>query len=324
MKKAIYHKHGQADQVVELIDLPPQPLEQGQTRVKILRTPINPSDILQIAGGYGSQPALPAEIGLEGVGEVIERCGPGLEIGTLVMVPNPPGAWATEKVVASSGLVPLPDADLDQLAMLTVNPTTAYLLLTKFVDLVEGDWIIQSAGTSAVAQLITQLAKRLGVRVASVVRRSSAIQDVLATGADSAFLDGPDLADRVANRLDKLPVLALDAVGGETFKRLTDCLQVSGTAVLFGNLSGDRTVFAGQTAVFKNITARGFWLSQWLQASSPEDHARVFGALTKLIAMGHLCSPVERVYQFEDIHAALSHAMRNNRSGKILLAPNGL
>ncbi len=214
MKQAIYRTHGKADQVVELIDLDPRPLELGETRIKILRAPINPSDIIQIAGNYGSQPALPAQIGLEGVGEVMEVHGSGLDIGTRVIVPNPPGAWATEKTVPSAGLVPLPDADLDQLAMLIVNPATAYLLLTEFVDLVEGDWIIQSAATSAVGQLVTQLAKARGLKVASVVRRKSAIEALQAAGADAVFMDGPDLARQVAEGLDKAPVLAIDAVAG--------------------------------------------------------------------------------------------------------------
>lgn len=324
MKQAIYRTHGKADQVVELIDLDPRPLELGETRIKILRAPINPSDIIQIAGNYGSQPALPAQIGLEGVGEVMEVHGSGLDIGTRVIVPNPPGAWATEKTVPSAGLVPLPDADLDQLAMLIVNPATAYLLLTEFVDLVEGDWIIQSAATSAVGQLVTQLAKARGVKVASVVRRKSAIEALQAAGADAVFMDGPDLARQVAEGLDKAPVLAIDAVAGETFSRLTDCLQESGTIVLFGNLSGQNTCVPDQTVVFKDITMRGFWLTQWLQTTSPEDIGRVFGELTTLIATGQIHSPVERVYPIEDIHEALSHAMRGNRSGKVLLAPNGL
>ncbi|WP_342076029.1 zinc-dependent alcohol dehydrogenase family protein [Yoonia sp. SS1-5] len=324
MKQAIYRTHGKADQVVELIELDPQPLERGQTRLKILRAPINPSDILQIAGNYGSQPALPAQIGLEGVGEVMEVHGPGLGIGTRVIVPNPPGAWATEKTVPSAGLVPLPDADLDQLAMLIVNPATAYLLLTKFVDLVEGDWIIQSAATSAVGQMVTQLAKARGVRIASVVRRSSAIEAVKTAGADAVLLDGPDLTQQVTKELDQAPVLAIDAVAGETFGRLIGCLQDSGTIVLFGNLSGQDTYVPDQTVIFRDIKMRGFWLTQWLQTTSPKDIGRVFGELTTLVAMGQLHSPVARVYPLEDIHKALSHAMRDNRAGKVLLAPNGL
>jgi NADPH:quinone reductase-like Zn-dependent oxidoreductase len=324
MKQAIYRTHGKADQVVELIDLAPQPLKFGQTRIKILRTPINPSDILQISGDYGSQPTLPAQTGMEGVGEVMEVNGPGLDIGARVIVPNPPGAWATEKSVQSDGLVPLPDADLDQLAMLIVNPATAYLMLTKFADLAKGDWIIQSAANSAMGQLVTRLAKVRGLRVASVVRRSGAVVSAKAAGADAVFLDGPDLSLHVARTLDKAPVLALDAVAGETFRRLTDCLQETGTVILYGKLSNQDAQLPGQAAIFRDITVRGFWLTQWMRTTPDEDQARVYRELTRLIATGKIHSPIERVYPIENIQEALSHAMRNNRSGKVLIAPNGL
>ena len=59
--------------------------------------------------------------------------------------------------------------------MLMVNPATAHLLLTEFVDLKEGDWIVQSAANSAVGTYVVQLAKAKGINVACVVRRESAV-----------------------------------------------------------------------------------------------------------------------------------------------------
>ena len=38
---------------------------------------------------------------------------------------------------------------------------------------------------------------------------------------------------------------------------------------------------------------------------------------------GTLSAPVEKVYPIEDIKTALAHAQRGERSGKILVAPNG-
>lgn len=324
MKKAIYKSHGNAAEVIELAHTAPAPLGPGQTRVKILRAPINPSDIVQIEGAYGIQPALPAAAGLEGIGEVVEVNGEGHAAGTLVLLADPPGSWATEKVIASEALLPLPPADLDQLAMLTVNPATAYLLLTLYVDLQEGDWIIQSAANSAVGHYVTQLAKARGIRVASVVRRQSAVAELDKAGCDAAFVDGPDLAAQVAETLDHAPVLALDAVEGETFGRLASTLQEDGVAVLYGGLSGEDARVAGGLLLFKNVTVRGFWLSHWMANTPPEEQARVYTELVGLIAEGKLAAPVARVFPIEEINAALAFAMEGGRSGKVLLAPNGL
>ena len=50
-----------------------QALESGEVRVRILAAPINPSDLLQIAGQYGVAATLPARAGSEGVGRVVEK-----------------------------------------------------------------------------------------------------------------------------------------------------------------------------------------------------------------------------------------------------------
>eukprot|EP00752_Nemacystus_decipiens_P019229 g17285.t1 len=250
--------------------------------------------------------------------------GEGLEPGTLVLLPNPPGSWATEKVVPSEALVPLPKADVDQLSMLAVNPATAYLLLTQYVDLKEGDWIIQSAANSAVGRYVTQLAKARGIRVASVVRRESAIAEVRDAGADAVFVDGPDLADRVAAELDKAPVLALDAVAGETTGHLAMTLENSGTAVVYGGLSGEPSIVPDAAIIFNNVSVRGFWLLPWIMNSTPQEQQAVYGELTRLIIEGKLNAPVERVFPLEEINEALALAMQGGRSGKVLIAPNGI
>jgi NADPH:quinone reductase-like Zn-dependent oxidoreductase len=87
-------------------------------------------------------PPLPAIGGNEGVGRLIAH-GPGVSappIGQTVLLPVGSGTWATHVVGQARKLMPLPnDADPLQLAMMTVNPPTAQLLLSEFVDLQPGD-----------------------------------------------------------------------------------------------------------------------------------------------------------------------------------------
>ena len=324
MKQAFYSEHGTAAEVIELRDVEEEPLAPGQTRVKILRTPINPSDIAQIGGVYGYQPPLPAPAGMEGIGEVVEVNGEGHEVGTLVLLSDPPGAWVTERDFPSHTLVQVPNADIDQLSMLTVNPATAYLLLTEYVDLKPGDWIIQSAGNSAVGRYITQLAKARGIKVASVVRRESAIADVQDAGCDAAFVDGPGLADHVAAELDTPPVLAIAAVAGAAFGRLASTLGNGGTAVSYGGMSGEDISMSDSMMIFNNITVRGFWLVNWLTSASPEEMQRVYGELTGLILEGKLSAPIDKIFTLDQINEALAHTVAGVRSVMVLLAPIGI
>ncbi|MEM9709029.1 MAG: zinc-dependent alcohol dehydrogenase family protein [Pseudomonadota bacterium] len=324
MQQAFYSRHGHAPDVIEIRNVAPQSLDEGQTRVKILRSPINPSDIAQIDGVYGLQPPLPAPAGMEGIGEVVEVKGAGHEIGTLVLLSDPPGAWVTERVFPSETLVPVPHADIDQLSMLTVNPATAYLLLSEYVDLKPGDWIIQSAGNSAVGRYITQMAKARGINVASVVRRDSAIADVKEAGCDAAFVDGPDLVEQVSNALETAPVLAIDAVAGEAFGRLAATLANGGVAVSYGGMSGEDISIPDNLIIFNNVTVRGFWLVNWLTSAGPEEMRRVYGELTLLVLEGKLNAPIDKIFTLDQISEALAYTMAGNRSGKVLLAPNGV
>ena len=116
-------------------------------------------------------------------------------------------------------LVALPaGADPLQLSMLTVNPATAALLLSEFVALQPGDWVVQNAANSAVGGYLVQLARARGLRTVNVVRRDGAVAAVQAAGGDVVLVDGDDLHRRVKAAIEaaggNLPRLAIDAVGG--------------------------------------------------------------------------------------------------------------
>jgi len=74
-------------------------------------------------------------------------------------------------------IVPVSDeADLLQLAMIGINPITAYLLLNRYVSLTPGDWIGQTAANSAMGQYIIALAKLAGVKTLNAVPRLDEIR----------------------------------------------------------------------------------------------------------------------------------------------------
>ncbi|MBT6593927.1 MAG: alcohol dehydrogenase catalytic domain-containing protein, partial [Porticoccaceae bacterium] len=63
---------GNPAEVLEIKHENARPLSAGDIRVEVLAAPINPSDLLQIAGKYGVDPVLPYRPGSEGVGRVLE------------------------------------------------------------------------------------------------------------------------------------------------------------------------------------------------------------------------------------------------------------
>tara|TARA_B110000503_G_scaffold34839_1_gene56822 strand:- start:22799 stop:23920 length:1122 start_codon:yes stop_codon:yes gene_type:complete len=305
------------------------PLQAGEVRVQVLATPIHPSDLLQIAGNYGVAPALPSTPGHEGVGQVLEVSAgvSNLTVGQLVLLAGG-GTWRDEMVAASTNFIPLPGlgepstALIEQLSMAVVNPLTALLILTSFVELEEGDWLVQSAANSAVGGYIIQLAKQRGLKTINVVRRDGLADKLMAMGADVVLIDGPDLAAQIAAAAGNEPVaLAIDAVGGDTFTRLSNSLGYGGTVVAYGALSGKPATLYTAITIFNDLRIRGFWLSKWFETTSMEEKQAAIGQVIPLVASGVLKAEVDSRFSVGEIKNAVSRAAQSGRNGKVLIVP---
>ena len=326
MKKAEYAERGPVPQdVIHVVDMELPPLSAGQVLIEVLAAPINPSDVLTLTGQYGLLPPLPAIGGNEGVGRVV---GLGADVdaswsGRIVLLPVGSGTWRTHLIAEAKGLVALPDGvDVQQLSMLAINPPTALLMLNDFVALQPGDWVIQNAANSAVGSYLIGIAKARGLRCVNIVRRESAIDAVRKAGGDIVLVDGDKLAKRVAEATDSAAIkLGIDAVGGASTDNLARCLAQSATLVNYGAMSGEPCQISPASFVFRDITLRGFWLSQWFRTATPQRRAEVFGEIGKLIATGRLRAPVQATYPLSRIKDAVAAAAAGERDGKVLVLP---
>src|SRR5258708_1292421 len=178
---------GNPAEVLKVVDIPDvgAPAE-GEVVIALEASPINMSDLLMISGRYGYRPKLPSVMGTEGVGRVIAVGGgvKHLKQGDRTLVPYPTPAWAERVKANASQLRPLPGGDVHQLAMLGINPPTAYLMLTDFVSLPSGSWVIQNSANSGVGRALIPIAKSLGLKTVNLVRRDDFVPEVKPTGAD--------------------------------------------------------------------------------------------------------------------------------------------
>lgn len=324
--KGQYEQRGPVPQdVIQAVPFELPALGAGQVLVAVLAAPINPSDVLMLTGGYGILPPLPAVGGSEGVGRVV-AVGDGvghLQPGQTVLLPTGAGTWTSHLVADAKRLVPLPaGADAQQLSMLTVNPATASLMLSEFVDLQPGDWVIQNVANSGVGGYLTQLARLRGLRTVNIVRRESAAAVVTADGGDVVLVDGDDLHKRVKNAVSGAPIkLGIDAVGGKATNRLALCVSEGGTVVNYGVMSGEPCVVSPQAFVFNDLTLRGFWLAKWFRVAPREAQQALYGELTKLLATGQLKARIHATYPVEQIKEAIAAAATGERDGKVLIVP---
>lgn len=324
MLRAQYKTRGPVPQdVIEAVEFDKPELKKGEVLLEMLAAPINPSDVLTLTGQYGMLPPLPAFGGAEGVAKIVEH-GPEVShppIGQTVLLPVGIGSWSTHMVAKAATLTPLPnEADPQQLSMITVNPPTAALMLSDFVNLNEGDWVIQNAANSGVGSYLVQLAKIRGLKTVNIVRREALIEPLKELGADVVLVDGSDLAEHVqkATGGEKIK-LGIDAVGGEATSRLGACLAEGGTLVNYGMMSGQPCVMSSVVIIFKDITIKGFWLAKWFRTASKEQQMALYGKLIQLIASGKLKAPIHKTYPVKDIKQAIAEASQGNRNGKILI-----
>jgi trans-2-enoyl-CoA reductase len=327
MKRVEFAAFGPPHEVGDCVEAPdagaPGP---DEVVVDVLAFPINPADLLTMTGQYAIRPPLPATLGAEAVGRIAEV---GSQVRDLArgdrVIVLARDNWAQQRRVPAAAVLKVPrEADLLQLAMLKVNPATALLMLRSYATLTPGDWVIQDAANSGVGINLIRLARADGIRTVNVVRRPELTPALKDQGADVVVTDGEDLAERVRSGTGGAPIrLAIDAIGGEIVMRLADCLAEGGTIVNYGLLSGRPCMLGAHHTIFKSITLTGFWLQKALTAMPREELRKLYGGLAERVRSGELAVDIEATYPIEEIKAALAHAGRQARGGKVLVTPNG-
>ncbi|WOF22942.1 zinc-binding dehydrogenase [Microbacterium betulae] len=325
MRALVHSTFGEASEVLEVAERPlPEP-GPGQVRVRTVLSPIHNHDLWTIRGTYGYKPELPAASGTEAVG-VVDALGEGVDglaVGQRVATGGTFGAWAEFFVASAAGLIPVPDGIDDETAAQLVAMPFSALSLLDFLDVAEGDWVVQNTANGAVGKLLVQFARARGVRVLGLVRRDAAVAELAALGiADVVSTESDGWRDAAEAILGGVaPRAAVDSVGGEAAGDLLSLLGEGGTLVSFGTMGSPTLSLAARDVIFKQTTVRGFWGSRVNATMAPEKRASLFGELLRRVGAGEVALPVEAVYPFDDARAAAAASDVPGRSGKILLRP---
>ena len=321
-----HHEHGIPEEVaqVESWDLPA--IAPSQVLVEMKASPINPADINRLEGKYPIRSPLPAIAGNEGAGIIAETGSAvsNLRVGQPVISLDRVGHWCEAYVADAKNLIPLPDGTpLEQAAMLSVNPPTAWRMLEAFVDLKQGDWVIQNAANSGVGRAVIQIARLRGLRTINVVRRKDLIPELEAEGADVVVTDEIPLSKQIRDLTDNADApLGLNAVGGESAREIAKSLSDHGTLVTYGAMGLQPLQMSNSLLIFKDLCFRGFWINAWYKRADTREIHEMFDQLIPLMTSGKLTVPVEQTYPLTDAKDALVHACQSSRKGKILFVMN--
>lgn len=328
MKSIMFDQFGEPADVLSVREVPMPEPGPGQVRVRMIASPVNPSDLLVVRGRYGVLPKLPASVGFEGVG-VVDAVGPGL-LGWLVkgkrvaVLNNKGGNWSEYAVIPARQARPVAD-DLpdEQVASFFVNPASVLAMVRHVLAVPQGQWLLQSAAGSALGRMVIKLARHDGIKTANVVRRPEAIDELKALGADVVISssDGP-IAEQVRALTGTYGVrYALDPVGGDTGTGVFESLAEDGRMLVYGTLSGEplrvdpRRMIAGKRVV------EGFWLGHWAREKNIPQMLLLFREIAAMIRSGVLATEVGATFPLESVVDAVRAAEVVGRRGKVLLKP---
>ncbi|KAH9943807.1 NAD(P)-binding protein [Amylocystis lapponica] len=320
----VYMQNGNPTDVLRALSYPalPAPPPRG-LNIRFRLSPINPSDINVIEGVYPAKPAPTTAlsgvhkldepvyvVGNEGLAEVVAVGShvDGLKRGDwVVMAKSQAGTWASERVVGVDDVIKLPDEGVSEVngATMTTNPPTAYNMLRDYVELSEGDWVVQNGTCVAlVGQMVVQIAAKMGLKTINFVRNRPNLDELTerlrALGATHVFTYD-DLADRAFFKSvkeltgDKDIRLLLNCVSGTPTSQMVRLLGPDAHLVSYGAMSKQPLSMPTSAFLFKNLTAHGFWQSRWNKAHSADERA----ALMRTLANFKLKEPEHEIVVLE-------------------------
>ncbi|RHZ45394.1 hypothetical protein Glove_680g40 [Diversispora epigaea] len=332
-KAAVFNKHGDPQEVLKVMTYKLSPLTPSTLHLKFLAAPINPSDINQIEGVYPIKPLFRNSLGdktfeddqkvaiggNEGVAEVI-AVGENIKdikVGDWVIMNNSAfGTWRTYAEAKPDEVLRIPHEGISliQAATLSVNPCTAYRMLKDFVNLKEGDFVIQNGANSAVGQFVIQMAKAWNINTINIIRDRPNLQELAnhlkSLGATYVISD-KDIQKRKKDEFEwykavenKGIVLGLNCVGGKIATYMTKLLRDSSLIVTYGAMSRQPLTIPASQLIFKDLKYVGFWISNWNKINPKEKRLEMLNEIINLIKQGKLETSVcnENLWGKDDIH----------------------
>ena len=234
------------------------------------------------------------------------------------------GSWQQYVTVPESSLIPVPDALNDVVAsQFLVNPVTAY----GFFDVLESEgllktgWIVNQAAGSALGRMVITLAKSRGVRTINLVRRRALAEELTALGGDEVLVTTEDdLEARIKEITGGQGADALfECVGGD-IGPVVRGLRNGGVVFLYGAMGGLDFSAPIPDILFRDVSVRGFWLSIWLDAASPEKIRDAVGKILQYLVDGTLHAETEGIrFPLDKIGEALGAHVKEGRRQKVLL-----
>jgi NADPH:quinone reductase-like Zn-dependent oxidoreductase len=309
--------------VVETIPVP-QP-GRGEVLVKMAASPINPSDLALLKGGYMKR-SYPFTPGLEGSGVVVDSGGgvmARLRKGKRVAcTPNPEGdgTWTEFMLTSAMRTIPLPAAiTQEQGAMTVVNPMTAMAFL-HMAKTGKHPAVVNNAAASSLGKMLIRLCVDQKIPLINIVRNATHVEELKNLGA-SYVLNSQDKGfetELISLATELGATLFLDALSGPLTYQLLQAAPPRSTIVVYARLAGESMQINSGHLIRRDIKIVGFQLGNWLQTKGIFFKLAFIKGVKKQLGNA-LSSHINQTFSLEDVEKAIVHYTQNMSSGKALL-----
>ncbi len=316
---------------LRITEIPTPKPKRGEVLVKVISSPVNPSDVLYCAGLYGTRQKLPVTPGFEGCGTVVASGGGfmadrlvGKRVAGSVQAGN--GFWAQYVVLKATETMVMPGHISDEsAASALVNPLSAVALIRPVVKGCH-QAMIQTAAASQLGRMIMRLAEGHNFPLINIVHRQGLVDELKGQGAryvlDSSAANFTETLKAMAKDLNA--TWAADAVAGSMTGTLAECMPQGSYINVYGVLSGEGSAVNPGDLIFRGQTVQGFWLANEFKDRSPLGLIRIamgMRAATKLLGTD-LKSVAQGHVKLEDMATKLPDLLKSASKGKVYITPN--
>ena len=297
----------------------------GEVLVKMGASPVNPSDLALLAGGYLER-SYPFTPGLEGSGTVVlagKGIFPRIRLGKRVACSpahGGDGTWAEYMITSAMNTAPLPRRiSMEEGAMMLVNPMTAMAFI-QMARQGRHRGMINNAAASSLGKMLIRLSKKQDIPLINIVRREEQVEELKRMGTTHVLNSSSESFNTTLRNLaaELNATLILDAVTGEETSLLLDAAPRGATLVAYARLSGDPIRIDPRALMSEEKKVTGFMLANWLNQKGLFFKIRFISSVRRELD-GSLSSHISRSYPLERVEEAITQYRGHMSEGKIIL-----
>jgi synaptic vesicle membrane protein VAT-1 len=338
MRAVVTTRNGDVD--VMKVETRPDPVPaKGEVLVRVKASGLNFADILARQGLYPDGPRKPCIMGYE-VSGIVEAVGEEVDqslVGKSVIAMTRFGGQAELAAVSALQVFEKPDQlSFEQGAAIPVNYLTAWALLVTMGGLQKGEAVLIHNAGGGVGLAALDIAKHIGAKTYGTASPSKH-EFLKARGLDHAIdYRGQDWLPVLLDLTQGRGVeLAIDPLGGASWKKTYRALRTTGRMGVFGMSTASASGIRGKIRAMKalvqtpkfhplalmNRNKGVFGLNLGHMWGEGEKVAEWTQEIMRGVAEGWIQPHVDRAFPFDQIVEAHAYIEARKNIGKVVLAP---